>query len=58
MRVLVVADDQQLAVVGAGALRRDRSSRRGVAREVDRPLERERPQTTRGAGYRLAVHGG
>ena len=56
--MLLVADDQQLAVVEAGALRRDRSSRRASRGEVDRPLERERAQTTRGAGHPLAAHGG
>jgi hypothetical protein len=46
------------AVLEAGALRRDWSGRRASQWEVDRPFDRDTIQTIRGAGYRLAVHGG
>jgi DNA-binding response OmpR family regulator len=46
------------AVLEAGALPRDRSARRAAQWEVDRPFDRDTIQTIRGAGYRLAVHGG
>jgi len=46
------------AVLEASALRRDRSARRAAQWEVDRPFDRDTIQTIRGAGDRLAVHGG